>query len=65
MKEPSPLAKALAWHMETPLSPEELKGFGPYKPRKRLSRFFAKVEGPSKEAGMKGWKLQFGLRGTF
>ena len=34
MKEPSPIDKAILWNRERPLTPDELKGFGPAeKPR--------------------------------
>lgn len=64
-KECSPIAKAIMWNRERPLTPGELKGFGPVKKRGETVRPHIRVSGPDKEEGPKGFTIEVGIKGTF
>lgn len=66
MKELSQADKAILWNRERPLTPDELKGFGPpgRKPG-RPAKPYIHVHGPDKEDGPKGWAVEVGVKGMF
>lgn len=65
MKKLSPIDKAIMWNREHPLTPDELKGFGPARKPGRAVKPYIRVHGPDKEDGPKGWTLEIGVKGTF
>lgn len=65
MKELSPVDKAILWNRERPLTPDELKGFGPARKPGRAINPYIHVRGPDKEDGQKGWAVEIGIKGTF
>lgn len=65
MKEPSPIDKAILWNRERPLTPDELKGFGPARKPGATKRPYIRISGPDKEDGPKGFTIEVGVKGTF
>jgi hypothetical protein len=65
MKELSPADKAILWSRGKPLTPDELKGFGPGRKPGRAVKPYISVHGPDKENGQKGWAVEVGVKGTF
>lgn len=65
MKEPSPIDKAILWNRERPLTPDELKGFGPVKKSEVSVRPHIRISGPDKEDGPKGLTIEVGVKGKF
>lgn len=65
MKELSPVDKAILWNRERPLTPDELKGFGPTKRKPPKIAPVVKVLTPSSEDGPKGYGVFIGVKGTF
>lgn len=65
MKELSPLDKAILWNRERPLTPDELKGFGPVKKPGATVRPHVRISGPDKEDGPEGFTIEVGVKGTF
>ena len=57
--------QAILWSREQPLAKKELEGFGPAKSGGVKLSPYVKISGPSKEDGMKGWKINIGVKGTF
>ena len=65
MKELSPIDKAILWNRERPLTPDELKGFGPGKNPEVTVRPHIRIFGPGNEDGPKGFTIEIGVKGTF
>lgn len=65
MKELSPIDKAILWNRERPLTPDELKGFGPGKNPEVTVRPHIRILGPDNEDGPKGFTIEIGVKGTF
>lgn len=65
MKELSPVDKAILWDRERPLTPDELKGFGPAKREPPKTVPVVKVLTPSSEDGPRGYGVFIGIKGTF
>lgn len=61
----SPLDRAVAEVMSRPLSPEELKGFGPARRTPPSVVPVVKVTTPSPEDGPKGYGVFVGVKGSF
>lgn len=64
-KEPSQADKAILWNRERPLTPDELKGFGPARKPGATKRPYVRISGPDKEDGPKGFTIEVGVKGTF
>lgn len=65
MKEPSQADKAIMWSRGKPLTPDELKGFGPARKPGAPVRPYVSISGPDKEDGPKGFTVEVGVKGTF
>jgi hypothetical protein len=65
MKELSPIDETIMWNRERPLTPDELKGFGPTKKPSATVRPYVRISGPDKEDGPKGFTITVGVKGTF
>lgn len=65
MKGLSPVDKTILWNREHPLTPDELKGFGPAKRKPPKTMPVVKVLTPSSEDGPKGYGVFIGVKGTF
>jgi hypothetical protein len=65
MKELSPIDKAILRNRERPLTPDELKGFGPARKPKASVRPYVSISSPSKTGGPKSWIVELGVKGTF
>lgn len=65
MRELSPIDEAVMWNRERPLTPVELKGFGPTKKPSVTVRPYVRISGPDKEDGPKGFTITVGVKGTF
>ena len=65
MKELSPVDKAILWNRGRPLTPDELKGFGPAKRKPPKTVPVVKVLTPSSEDGPRGYGVFIGIKGTF
>lgn len=65
MNELSPIDKAILWNRERPLTPDELKGFGPTKKPGAAVRPHIRISGPDKEDGPEGFTIEVGVKGTF
>ena len=65
MTELSPTDEAILWNREHPLTPGELKGFGPAEKPEVPVRPHIRISGPDKEDGPKGFTIEVGAKGTF
>lgn len=65
MKELSPIDKAILWNRGRPLTPDELKGFGPAEKPEVPVRPHLRISGPDKEDGPEGSTIEIGVKGTF
>lgn len=65
MKKLSPIDEAILWNRDHPLTPDELKGFGPGRKPGRTVKPYIRVHGPDKEDGPKGWAAEIGVKRTF
>lgn len=65
MKELSPIDKATLWNRRRPLTPDELKGFGPVRRPGATVRPHIHISGPDKEDGPKGFTIEVGVKGVF
>lgn len=65
MKELSLIDKAILWNRGRPLTPDELKGFGPANKPRATVRPHIRISGPDKEDGPKGFTIEVGVKGVF